>query len=66
MSDNKDFIVGDYDLIKPEFITTIEECHRLISLSYSATKTLEEYRNILVHRIAELRTKELVKDYSHE
>lgn len=51
---NKDFIVGDYAFIKPEFITTKEECYRLISQAYSATQDLEKYRIALVHRIAEL------------
>lgn len=54
MTDNKDFIVGDYDLIKPEFVTTKEECYRLISLAYDATQALEQYRIALVHKIAEL------------
>lgn len=54
MSNNKDFVVGDYDFIKPEFITTKEECYRLISQAYSATQDLEKYRIALVHKIAEL------------
>ena len=44
MSDNKDFIVDDYDFIKPEFVTTKEECYRLISQAYDATQALEQYR----------------------
>ena len=54
MSDNKDFIVDDYDFIKPEFVTTKEECYRLISQAYDATQALEQYRIALVHKIAEL------------
>lgn len=54
MSNNKDFIIGDYDFIKPEFVTTKEECYRLISQAYSATQDLEQYRIALVHKIAEL------------
>ena len=54
MSDNKDFIVDDYDFIKPEFVTTKEECYRLISQAYDATQELEKYRIALVHKIAEL------------
>lgn len=54
ISKNKDFIVGDYDFIKPEFVTTKEECYRLISQAYSATQDLEKYRIALVHKIAEL------------
>ena len=54
MSDNKDFIIDDYDLIKPEFITTKEECYRLISQAYDATQALEQYRIALVHKLAEL------------
>lgn len=53
-SKNKDFVVGDYDFIKPEFVTTKEECYRLISLAYSAASDLEQYRIALVHRIAQL------------
>ncbi len=53
-SKNKDFVVGDYDFIKPEFITTKEECYRLISQAYSATQDLEKYRIALVHKIAQL------------
>lgn len=54
MNNNKDFIVGDYDFIKPEFVTTKEECYRLISQAYSATQDLEQYRIALVHKIAEI------------
>lgn len=54
MNDNKDFIIGDYDFIKPEFVTTKEECYRLISQAYSATQELEQYRIALVHKIAKL------------
>jgi hypothetical protein len=54
MSDNKDFIIDDYDFIKPEFVTTKEECYRLISQAYNATQALEKYRIALVHKIAEL------------
>ena len=54
MNNNKDFIVDDYDFIKPEFVTTKEECYRLISQAYDATQALEQYRIALVHKIAEL------------
>ena len=54
MNNNKDFIIGDYDFIKPEFVTTKEECYRLISQAYSATQDLEQYRIALVHKIAEI------------
>ena len=54
MSNNKDFIIDDYDFIKPEFITTKEECYRLISQAYDATQALEQYRIALVHKLAEL------------
>lgn len=54
MSDNKDFVIDDYDFIKPEFVTTKEECYRLIAQAYDATQALEQYRIALVHKIAKL------------
>lgn len=53
-NNNKDFIVGEYDFIKPEFITTKEECYRSIIQAYKATNDLEQYRIALVHKIAEI------------
>lgn len=58
---NKDFIVGDFDFIKPEFVTTKEECYRLISQAYEASRALEEYRIALIHKIAELTKQKVFK-----
>lgn len=61
MSDNKDFIIGDFDFIKPEFITTPTLCYEQITQAYEASRALEEYRIALVHKIAKLTKQKVFK-----
>ena len=60
MSKYKDFIVGEYDLLLPEFITTEKECWNNINKAQNALNEIKKYQINCVKKLAQLRKEKVI------